>query len=95
MNGQVEAVNKSLNSILQRTITQSKMNWHIMLYPALWAYRTAVKTATSFSPYQLVYGVESVLSVECEIPSLKLAIEILLDTSTFEERLVYLEQLDQ
>ena len=67
-------MNKSLKSILQRTIAQSKNNWHIMLYPALWAYQTAVKTTTSFYPYQLVHGVESILSVECEIPSLKLAI---------------------
>ena len=66
-----------------------------MLYPALWAYRTAVKTATVFSPYQHVHGVESVLLVECEIPSLKLAIEILPDTSPLEERLVHLEQLDE
>ena len=54
-----------------------------------------VKTATSFSPSQLVHRVESVLSVECEIPSLKLAIELLLDTSPLEERLVHLEQLDE
>ena len=66
-----------------------------MLYPVLWAYRTAVKTATSFSPYQLVHGVESVLSIECEIPSLKLAIELLPDTSSLEEHLVHLEQLDE
>ena len=67
VNGQVEAVNKSLKSILQRTIAQSKMNWHIMLYPALWAYRAAAKTATGFSPYQLVHGVDSILPVECKI----------------------------
>ena len=60
-----------------------------MLYPALWAYRTAVKTATGFSPYQLVHGVESELSVECEIPSLKLAMDILPYTSALEERLVH------
>ena len=66
-----------------------------MLYPDLWAYSTAVKTATGFSPYQLVHGVESVFPVECEIPSLKLAIEILHDTSTLEEHLVHLEQLDE
>ena len=71
------------------------MNWHIMLYPALWAYRTAVKTATGFSPYQLVHGVESILLVECEIPSLKLAVELLPDTSPLEEHLVHLEQLDE
>ena len=63
-----------------------------MLYPALWDYRTAVNTATSFFPYHLVHGVESVLPVECEIPSLKLAIDLLLDTSSLEERLVHLEQ---
>ena len=66
-----------------------------MLYLALWAYRTAVKTTTGFPPYRLVHGVEFVLSVECESPSLKLAIEILPDTSALEERLVHLEQLDE
>ena len=38
---------------------------------------------------------ESVLPVECEIPSLKLSIEILPDTSPLEEHLVHLEQLDE
>ena len=66
-----------------------------MLYPSLWAYRTAVKTATGFSPYQLVHGVELILPVECEIPSLKLDIELLPDTSPLEECLVHLEQLDE
>ena len=61
----------------------------------MWAYRTAVKTATGFSLYQLVHGVESVFPVECEIPSLKLAVELLPDTSPLEERLVHLEQLDE
>ena len=88
-------MNKSLKSILQQTIAQNKMNWHIMLYPALWAYRTAVKTATGFSPYQLVHGVEFVLLVECEIPYLKLAIELLPNTFALEERLVHSEKLDE
>ena len=66
-----------------------------MLYPPLWEYRTVVKTAIGFSPYQLVHGVESVLLVECKILSLKLAIEILPNTSPLEEHLVHLEQLDE
>ena len=66
-----------------------------MLYPALCAYRTVVNTATGFSPYHLVHGLEFVLPVECEIPSLKIAIEILPDTSALEEHLVHLEQLDE
>ena len=66
-----------------------------MLYPALWVDRTVVKTTTYFSPYHLVQRVESVLPVECGIPSLKLDVYILPDTSTLEERLVHLEQLDE
>jgi hypothetical protein len=31
-NGQVEAVNKSLKTILQRMINSAKSNWHLMLY---------------------------------------------------------------
>ena len=66
-----------------------------MLYPTLWEYRIVVNTAIGFSPYHLMLGVELVLWVECEIPSLKLAVEILPDTSTLEESLVHLEQLDE
>ena len=69
---------------------QDQLAYHVI--SALWAYRTAVKTATSFSPYQLVHGVDSILSVECEIPSLKIFIELLPDTSPLEECLVHLEQ---
>ena len=33
VNGQVEVVNKSLNSIIQRTIAYNKMNWHLLCGP--------------------------------------------------------------
>jgi hypothetical protein len=54
-----------------------------------------IKTSTHFYPFQLVHGVESILSIECEIPSLKLEIELLPETSDLEERLVHLEHLDE
>jgi hypothetical protein len=66
-----------------------------MLYSALWAYRTSIKTATGFSPFQLIYGLEAVLPIECQIPSLKLAVQLLPDTSPLEEQLVYLEHLNE
>jgi hypothetical protein len=94
-NGQVEAVNKTLKTIRQRTINSAKSNWHLMLYSALWDYRTSVKTATGFSPFQLIYGLEAVFPIECQIPSLKLAVQLLPDTSPLEERLVHLEQLNR
>ena len=42
-----------------------------------------------------MYGLEATLPVECEIPSLKLAVELLLDTSPEEECLMYLERIDE
>jgi hypothetical protein len=92
-NGQVE--NKSLKTILQKNVSQSKYDCHIMLYPALWAYQTSVKTATEFSPFQLVNGVESILPIECEIPSLKLVVALLPYTSDLERHLVHLESLNE
>ena len=38
---------------------------------------------------------ELILPVECEIPYLKLVVEILPNTSPLEEHLVHLEQLDE
>jgi hypothetical protein len=59
-NGHIDIVKKSLKTILQKIVSQRKSDRNIMLYPALWAYRTLVKTSTSFSPFQLVQGVESI-----------------------------------
>jgi hypothetical protein len=95
VNVQVEAMNKSLNTILQRMINFSKSNCHLILYSTLWAYQMSVNTATNFSCFQLVYGMEAVFPIECYIPSLKLAVKLLLDTAPLEECLLYIEQLDE
>ena len=55
----------------------------------------SVKTTTGFTPFQVVNGLESVFPIECEIPSLKLAIELLPDTSSLEEQLLHLEHLNE
>ncbi|XP_020701185.1 uncharacterized protein LOC110113101 [Dendrobium catenatum] len=41
----------------------------------LWAYRTTYKTPTKATPYSLVFGVEAVLPLEVELPSLCVAIQ--------------------
>ena len=94
-NGQVEAVNKVLVTMLQRMIGIHKSNWHLMLFSALWAYRTSVKDVTRFTLFHLIYGLEATLPIECEIPSLKLVVELLPNTSPEEEHLLYLERLDE
>ena len=81
--------------MLQRTIGMHNSNWHLMLFLALWAYQTSTKDATGFTPFQLVYDLESTLPIECEITSLKLAIKLLPETSPQEECLLFLERLDE
>lgn len=66
-----------------------------MLFLVLWEYRTTIKISAGFTPFQLVYGLEAVLPIECEIPSLQMAIELLPATSEEERRLLYLAQLDE
>jgi hypothetical protein len=48
-----------------------------------------------FTPFQLVYGIEVILTIECEIPSLKLDAELLPNTSTEEECLLYFMKLEE
>ena len=54
-----------------------------------------MKTTIGFSPFQLVHGLEAVTPVECEIPSLNIAIHVLLDMTELEEWLLHLENLDE
>ena len=70
--------------MLQQTINKKKSNYNLMLFYALWAYHTSSKTMTSFTPFQLVYGEEVLLRIECEIPSLKMDFELLPNTSIEE-----------
>ena len=94
-NGQVQAINKVSKTMLRRMVGDHKSNWYHVLFSTLWAYRTSVKIATSFTPFQLVYGLEAVLPIQCQIPSLQLAVELLPDTSAEEVRFLYLNNLDQ
>ena len=66
-----------------------------MLFSALWAYQNSAKIVTGFTPFQLVYGLEVVLLIECKIPSLQLEIELLPATSEEEKLFLYLTQLDE
>ena len=66
-----------------------------MLFISLWAYRTSIKTTIIFTPFQLVQKIEAILLIECEIPSLKLAIKLLPNTSFEEEQLLFLHHLDE
>ena len=68
-NGQVEAINKVIKSILKKRLERAKAKWVDELPLALWAYRTTFKTATGHTPFSLSFGSEAVFPVELEVPS--------------------------
>jgi len=74
MNGAVEAANKNVKKFVQKMVVTYK-DWHGMLPYALYGYRTSVCTSTGATPFSLVYGMEVVLPVEVEIPSLRVMME--------------------
>jgi len=81
--------------MLQHTINIHKTNWHHMLFSSLWAYRTAIKTTTSFTPFHLVHGIEATLPIKCEIPTLRTVIELLTEKGPTEKCLLTLESLNE
>ena len=94
-NGKLEVVNKIIKTMLQWTIGNHKNKWHRMFFSSLWSYCMPTKTANGFTPFHFVNEVESVIPIECYIPSLHLAKEILLYTLSLEEDLLLLEQINE
>ena len=76
-------------------VGQAKSNWHLQLFSALWSYRTTVKMSTGSTPFQLVYEMEATLPIECAVPSLKLVVELLPNTTIDEEIFLFLNKLDE
>ena len=78
MNRAVEATNKNLKKIIEKT-TDTYKDWYEKLPFALNAYCTAMQTSTGATPFSLVYGMEAILPIEVEIPSLRVLMETKLD----------------
>ena len=74
----VEATNKNVKKIIAKAIETYK-DWHEKLPYALHAYQTRVQPSTEATPYLLVYGMEAVLPIEVEIPSLRVLREVELE----------------
>ncbi|XP_028053940.1 uncharacterized protein LOC114258235 [Camellia sinensis] len=92
----VEVFNKTLDNLLKKVVAKSKQDWHKRIGEALWAYRTTHRTLTEVLSYSLVYGVEVVLPLEQQIPSLRITIqEALTDDNNAKLCLTELEAFDE
>nr|XP_027067842.1 uncharacterized protein LOC113693513 [Coffea arabica] len=95
MNGVVEAANKDLKKIIRKMIKRHR-DWHEKLPYALMAYRTAIRTSTGPTPYNLMYGMEAVLPAEVEIPSLRILMEAKLEEAEWiQQRHEQLSLIDE
>ena len=59
---------------MKKIINKSKKDWHEQVGETLWAYQTTYQTPTQVTLYSLIYGVEVVLPLERQIPSLRIDI---------------------
>ncbi|KAL6340015.1 hypothetical protein AAG906_038850 [Vitis piasezkii] len=57
------------------------------LHFVLWAYCTSFCTSTGVTPYSLVYGMETVLPVEIEMSSLRIALEHQISEAEWAQKL--------
>uniref|UniRef100_A0A2N9G972 Uncharacterized protein n=1 Tax=Fagus sylvatica TaxID=28930 RepID=A0A2N9G972_FAGSY len=94
MNGAVEAANKNVKKILSK-MTETYKDWHEHLPYALCAYRTSVRTSVGATPYSLVYGMEAVLPVEVEIPSLRILSQTQLGRSRMGPSPLYQRRIER
>ncbi|PKI75864.1 hypothetical protein CRG98_003779 [Punica granatum] len=74
MNGAVEAANNNVKKIIEK-MTVNYKDWDKMLPFALLAYQTSIRSSARATLYSLVYGIEAVLPVEVEIPSMRVLAE--------------------
>ena len=77
-------------------MVKNEKDWPDKLPYALWGYRTTERTSTGATPFSLVYGMEAVLPIELEIPSLRVVLESLIgEVDWIKARYEELAMLDE
>ena len=71
-NGLAESSNKSLVNIIKKLLEINKKGWHKKLVNALSADRVSQKKYIGMSPFELVYGVDTVFPTSLAVPVVKL-----------------------
>ncbi len=63
-NRYIESINKVFGTLLTRLVSENRTNWVEHLSIVLFLYRFAYKIATRYTPYQLMYGLHSLMPIE-------------------------------
>ena len=70
-NGQAEATNKTLITVLKKRLEQAKGKWVEELPGVLWAYRTTPGRPTGNTPFALAYGMDAIIPTEIGLPTIR------------------------
>ena len=84
--------------ILSKIVFDYGNDWRTHLVDILWAYRSSPKTTTSFIPFSLVYGTNTISPTELVVPSPRVmqGSELEVDANMCAEaRMADLERLDE
>ena len=70
-NGEVKVTNQIILYGLKTRLNKAKGLWMEELYSILWAYRTTPRILMEESPFNLAYGIETVIPLEIGLPSVR------------------------
>ena len=73
----------------------SHSNWEQKLNNVLWAYRTAYKTTINAMPYELVFGINTILPIDFLITTLQVATSLGWTIHDLSDRVEELERLGE
>ena len=83
--GLVESTNKILQMILKKIVNENRTDWDNKLQSALWAYFTTFKTNIHPTPFRMAFGLEAVMLIEFQAPSLRVQVKERLRESQSEQ----------
>eukprot|EP00253_Pinus_taeda_P025342 PITA_25342 len=94
-NGLLESSNKSLVNIIKKLLEINKKSLHKRLVNALWVDRVSQKKSIGTSPFELVYGVDTVFPTSLAAPIVKLLQEAGSEEDPMQRRLNQMVHLQQ
>lgn len=94
-NGLAKSSNKSLVNIIKQLLEISKKGWHKKLINALWADRVSQKKSIGMSPFELVYGTDTVFPTSLVVPVVKLLQEAGSEEDLMQRRINQMIHLQQ
>jgi hypothetical protein len=71
-NGQVEATNKIIITLIKKKIKDKPKSWHKIIDKALWACRNSPRESTNTTPFRLTFGHDVVLPAEICLQSTRI-----------------------